>query len=450
MPPKNGSHIAAQAFRILRSLHQLSVDLFASENRDDLNFRILNNTIYLFTYNRAVLWSFEKKRPRLLGISGQAEVKSQSALSRLWHDIILSVKDKQSLQVLVPEGLVQDKEWQELIEKTSGLSVLYAPVMEGGQLRAVLWLERWGESRWEASECEIMQSLARSIGLAWRQFNPRPRRISRIQGILGGLLIAVAICLLVILSIPLRVVAPCEIMPREPHMVTAPLEGVIKEVLVKPGDYVGTGDLLFTYEDRILMHELKVAQKQVQIIQSQYDRARLKAFKDQEALGKIKSLGYRLEQERIRLRLTETNIEHLLVRAPTDGICVVDNPENWSGRPVMIGERVVMIFQPEKSKIRIFLPENDNIRFDRRRLVKVILNADPASSYKARLDYVAPQTSNDPQGRAAFMAEAYFVSEDARVKVGSKGSAIVYGEKVSIGFWLIRKPMAGIRRYTGL
>lgn len=450
MPPNKGPHIAAEAFRILRTLHQLSVDLFAGENREDLNFRILNSTIDLFAYNRAVLWSFDKERPKLLGVSGQADVKSQSALSLLWSKVILAVKDKQSIQVLGPESLSEGESWQELARKTTGLSVLYVPVLDGGQLRAIVWFERWGEGQWEASECEIMQSLARTIGLVWRQFNPRPKRITRRQGALWGLAAVAAICLMMILSVPLRVVAPCEIMPREPDMVAAPLEGVVKEVLVKPGDYVEAGDLLFTYDDSLLTHELEVAQKEVQIIQSQYDRARLKAFKDRESMEMIKSLAYRLEQEKIRLAMTETNIEHSQVRAPADGICVVDNPESWSGRPVMIGERVVMIFQPVESKVRIYLPESDNIRFDRERPVKVILNADPGSSLEARLDYVAPQTSKDPQGTAVFMAEAFFLSEEAQVKVGSKGSAIVYGEKVSAAFWLIRKPMGGIRRFLGL
>lgn len=203
--------------------------------------------------------------------------------------------------------------------------------------------------------------------------------------------------------------------------------------------------MLFIYEDRIIKQELKVAQKQVQIIQSQYERAGLKAFMDDEAMEKIRSLQYRLEQEKIRLKMTESNAKHLKVRAPIDGICMVDNPENWRGRPVQIGERVVMIFKPNKIKVKIFLPENDYIQFDREKPVRIILNADPGTKYEARLNYVAPQTSKTPQGVSSFIAEAELAAPIAGIMAGSKGSAIVYGEDVRIGYWLFRKPLAGIR-----
>ncbi len=44
--------------------------------------------------------------------------------------------------------------------------------------------------------------------------------------------------------VPLRVVAPCEIVPEDPYLVTAPLNGVISEVVVDSGADVAKGDLL--------------------------------------------------------------------------------------------------------------------------------------------------------------------------------------------------------------
>jgi len=260
----------------------------------------------------------------------------------------------------------------------------------------------------------------------------------------------VIVCLLYFPTVSLRVVAPCEIVPKEPEIVAAPLEGVIKQVMVQPGDYVRDGDLLFTYEDRVIIQELKVAQKQVQIVKSQYNRARLRAFKDEEAMENLRSLEYRIEQEKIRLKLAESNAKHLEVHALSDGICMIDHPEHWRGRPVKIGERIVMLFVPEKSKVRIYLPEKDYIQFDREKPVRLILNADPGTRHEAKLNYVAPQASKNPEGGSSFIAEAELTDIDARIMVGSKGSAIVYGEDVRMGYWLIRKPLAGIRDLFGI
>lgn len=454
MPADKGSHIATEAFRILRTLYQLSTDLFASESRRDLNFRILNNTIRLFPYSRAVLWSFDNKRPKLIGVSGQEDVKRQSPLALLWKDVISSLKEKKTLRILNDTPEADPGGWQELAQKTAGLSVMWVPIVENGVLRAGLWLERWAEKSWEPGECEIMSSLAQSYSLAWKRFNPvsrwRNRGSARLYSLTAVLASLVFIFLFYFQTTSLRVVASCEVVPKNPEMIAAPLEGVIKEVLIQPGEKVKEGDLLFAYEDRIILQDLKVAQKQVQIIQSQYDRVRLNAFKNREAMEKIQSLKYRLEQEKIRLKLAESNVKHLEVRAPMDGICMVDNPEYWNGRPVQIGERIVMLFQPNQNKVKIFLPENDNIQFDWKKPVQIILNADPASKHQAMLNYMAPQTSKNPQGGASFIAEADLTDPGARIKVGSKGSAIVYGEEVRVGYWLLRKPLAGFRYFLGI
>ena len=454
MTESKGSHVATEAFKILRTLYQLSTDLFSSANRQDLVFRILNSTINLFAYRRAVLWSFDEKRPKLLGVSGREDINDQSPLVRLWKNIVTSLKEKNTVQILKSNSIDREDEWQTLAKKTSGLSVLWVPLIVDGKLRAGLWLERWGKDIWDAGEAEIMNSFSQSLSLSWKHLNPESRwyskRFFRFQRTIMAIAGLVIVCLLYFPTVSLRVVAPCEIVPKEPEIVAAPLEGVIKQVMVQPGDYVRDGDLLFTYEDRVIIQELKVAQKQVQIVKSQYNRARLRAFKDEEAMENLRSLKYRIEQEKIRLKLVESNAKHLEVRAHSDGICMVDNPEHWRGRPVQIGERVVMLFVPEKSKVRIFLPENDYIQFDREKPVQLILNADPGMKHQAMLNYVAPQTSENPEGGVCFIAEAALADTDARIMVGSKGSAIVYGEEVRMGYWLIRKPLAGIRDLFGI
>ncbi len=455
MPGEKGSHVAAEAFQILRTLYQLSTDLFSSENRQDLIFRILNSTINLFAYRRAVMWSFDEKTPRLLGISGREDVSDQAPLVDLWKEIVFSLKNNLTVKILNDGPKEAAEGWKNLAEKTSGLSILWVPLIVGGRLRAGLWLERWGKDEWNVGEGEIMNSFSQSLILAWKHFNPESRwlfsgKLLRIKRTIAAIAALLLIYILFIPTASLRVVAPCEIVPEDPEIIAAPLEGVIKQIMVQPGDHVAEGDLLFTYEDRIIIQEMKVAQKQVQIVKSQYNRARVAAFKDKEAMENIRSLKYRIEQEMIRLKLAESNVKHLEVRAPSDGICMVDNPEIWRGRPVQVGERIVMLFVPEKSKVRIFLPENDCIQFDPEKTVHIILNADPGKKYEARLSYVAPQTSKTPEGGASFISEADLSNADAQLVVGSKGSAIVYGEEVRLGYWLIRKPLAGIRSFLGI
>lgn len=454
MTTQKSSHVAVQAFKILRSLYQLSTDLHASENRQDLIFRIVNGTIDLFPYRRAVLWSFNGKKTTLLAISGRETVNKQSPIVKLWIPIVNELRKNTSVHVVKkpPSGL--EKEWSGLENKTSGLSVMWVPIAGGGAIQAGLWLERWGSDVWDPSECEIMNSYTQNLRLAWKQFSPK-QNTSKVK-LLKPKKVTIAVIALIfaVLAylpiISLRVVAPCEVMPKDPEIVTAPLEGVIKEMMVKPGDFVKKGDLLFQYEDRVILQELKVAQKQVEIIRSQYDRMRFKSFIDEDAMQEIQSLKFRLEQEQIRLKLAESNANQLKISADMDGVCMVDHPEKWQGRPVQIGERVLMIFKPEQSKVQILLPEKDNIDFDLTKPVTIILNAAPAKRFSATMNFVAPQTSEGPKGGVYFLAEAFWLRSDASIKVGSKGTAIVYGDKVSVVYWFMRKPVAGVRQFIGL
>ena len=65
---------------------------------------------------------------------------------------------------------------------------------------------------------------------------------------MSALAAVTVVCLLYFQTVSLRVVAPCEIVPEEPKMIAAPLEGVIRQVWVQPGDDVKKDDLLFSVE----------------------------------------------------------------------------------------------------------------------------------------------------------------------------------------------------------
>ena len=132
MSAESGGHVATEAFHILRSLYQLSTDLASSENRQDLIFRILNNTIRLFPYNRAVLWSFDERKPRLLGVSGRDEADDTSPYADLWKKVVNSLEQQKELHVLNGSSTSRKEAWEALTEKTSGLSVLWVPLVEEG------------------------------------------------------------------------------------------------------------------------------------------------------------------------------------------------------------------------------------------------------------------------------------------------------------------------------
>jgi multidrug resistance efflux pump len=299
----------------------------------------------------------------------------------------------------------------------------------------------------------LTASLAVSYAAAWRALHRQPKWDQMLRRLLKpnktGLLAAGLLLLSLLWHLPLRVVAPCEVVPKDPWVVTAPLNGVISEVLVQPGQDVQPGDLLFTYDKRTAQEELKVARQQVEIIRSGLNRAKLQAFVDPKSRAEVGMLEYRLEQEETRLQMAEYTVGKLEVSAETKGRVVLDDPHRWRGRPVALGEMVLMIVNPQSNKVRIWLPETDNVDFDRDHLPKVVLNAFPEKEQKARLTYVAQNVVTNPEGVASVTAEARWETEQPEMRIGLKGMAVLYGRQVPLAYWLLRKPLAHARNLLG-
>jgi multidrug efflux pump subunit AcrA (membrane-fusion protein) len=317
---------------------------------------------------------------------------------------------------------------------------------------AGLCLERHGGPVFDEEEKRAAASLAVSYGIAWRPFRRRALIGSRRRRALawaGGVLLAL---LLLLLPVPLRVVAPCEVVPDAPVAVAAPMDGVVREVLVRPGARVAEGDPVARYDGREAREARAVAAEQVGIIRADLRRARVKAFENAEDRAALRLLENRLAREEEMLARAERRVRDLEVRAPAAGTVVLDDPDAWRGRPAATGERICMIVDPARTRAVLWLPVDDRVDFPEGTEVSVLLTADPRSRRAARLRYVAPESAPGPDGAPAFRAEADWrrVARTERVPPGLQGTAVLHGERVPLGYWLVRRPVAWLRSTCGL
>lgn len=247
-----------------------------------------------------------------------------------------------------------------------------------------------------------------------------------------------------------RIVAPCEVVPENPASVTTAIDGVIDEILVQPGEAVNTGTLLVELNKDIFTEELTAARQQVKITQSELARTQAQAVSDLEARGKLLTLENQLKMDQTRLRIAEYRLDKSKIQATESGVIMMNDPHEWEGKPVMTGERIMLIITPSNNKIKIYLPLDDKIDFPDNAPVKIILNTDSATSRAAHLSYLADHATISPNGIPSFLAEARFDSKVEDIRMGVQGTAVIYGKKVSLGYWLIRRPLAAIRNLTGI
>lgn len=441
--------------KLLISINRLAVKAFQAKNQESLKFIILNDTVQVIRYDRAILWGLSGSKPKLLGVSGQSSVKDDTEVAETMTALVRSLKEPDKTQQLSSEVFTKNiKLWEEF-KNTNQSAVLWFPIAVDGKLTLGLWMERWQSPKGYEVEPQILdlydQFLLPIYSSAWekfqRRFSYRNFKISRLGFYLGLLTIGF---LLFTIHLPIRIVAPCEVVPKDPFLMTAPLEGIIAEVNVKPGQIVRKGDLLYVYDTRQPLQDLKVAQKQVQIMEAEVNRASTMGLSDQRSLTELATLYLKLDKEKVRLELAEYHESLLNGISPLNGIVMLDNPDEWRGKPVKVGEKIMKISEIGKTKIEISIAESDNIVLDMGQPIKIYLNIHPEVSYEAKLTYIANESTISDQQIPSFIADADWIKPPENVKLGLKGTAILYGENVSLFYFLLRKPIAYFRHLIGI
>ena len=68
--------------------------------------------------------------------------------------------------------------------------------------------------------------------------------------------------------LPMTALAPMEVVPREPFVVAAPIDGVIDTIVAAPNSMVKTGDVLVQYVDTVPRNQLQVAEQEVSVAEA--------------------------------------------------------------------------------------------------------------------------------------------------------------------------------------
>lgn len=438
-----------QSIQIANMLGQKAMQAL---NKESLIFIILNDTIHMVRYDRALLWDLTTAKPKLLGISGESKINKSSHVVEKWIKSVQEIREPSRAQILSFTPTSDSGEKTNEAQAT----MLWLPITARGSVELGLWLELWNTSESQAPPQEMIKLLINFLmpvyGIAWEKFNKSSFSISKLkirQWIYYAVFLA-ALGLTFEIKIPLRIVAPCEIVPNDPILITSPVEGIIEKINVKPGEKVQKGALLFTYDNEGPLHELEIEKKQVEILVSEIKRASAIGFTDPQARKDLSILTVKLEKGKADLAYAKWRVSQLKVKAPESGVIVMDNPDEWRGNPVKIGEKILALTNPKNSKIKMWLPENDNVAIDSHKYIKIYLNISPEKSYLGTLNYIANESSLSDKGVPSFIAEAEWVEKPEDLRLGLKGTAILYGNKVSLFYYIIRKPWSHLRTLAGI
>lgn len=455
MTTPESSSTNPQLLKHMATINRLNVKAFTAKTRQELIFIILNDTIHALRYDRAVLWQMDKAKPKLLGVSGQSDLNKDADIAKQWQSLVAGLVDPNKAHVIEPDSIVGEPAvWKKYRSANEG-TFIWLPIFHENDLVLGMWIEIFGKvtnpQALDDTLKFITSYLTPSYGAAWKKLTPK---FSLHEKGFGKKQLGIVLCGLLIFSlivrVPLRVVAPCEVVANEPILITAPLDGIIEEVVVDPGDFVKQGEPLVEYDKRIPLRNLKVAQKEVEILQAEASRTQTLGLDDKRSRTELGIINLKLDKERVNLNLAKWQASKLTIEAPENGVVMLDSPDAWRGKPVQVGEKILSINDPDDTKVKIWIPEDDNVVLDTEKPIKVFLNISPETSYKAMLSYIANESTLSDDQLPSFVAEAKWVEQPEDIKLGLKGTAILYGDRVSLLYYVFRKPWAKIRSILGV
>jgi multidrug efflux pump subunit AcrA (membrane-fusion protein) len=250
--------------------------------------------------------------------------------------------------------------------------------------------------------------------------------------------------------VKLSVLAPAELIPLNPLIVRAPIDGVVDRILVEPNQQVEVGTPLFGFDSDALENRLDVAKKALATAEAEYRQRAQQALFDTDSKAQLAIAKSRIEEKQIDVNYLLTLNERAVVTSTHSGVALIDDPSQWSGRPVVTGERVLVVADQNSVIVEGWLAVSDRLQFEAGADVTLYLAADPVTPVDASLTYVANQPELQPDGNYGYRVRAKIGNDAQNARVGLKGTMRVDGERVALIYWVLRRPWAGLRGWLGI
>jgi multidrug resistance efflux pump len=443
------------ATKRLSALLQLSQEAREAETPLALGFVFVNETYRLIEYQQAVFWRFGSGGGISVdAVSGIAEIEAQSPYVVWTRRVVKQLSGAEGshrCRVVDPEELPQRlrSDWDEWLP---GPLVWCPFVGRGGGVIGGLLLTR--SSAWSEGELVLLDRLGGAYGHAWEALT-RHRQGGGLKRMLAGRkalkwLLPAALLAAMFIPVHLSVLAPASVVSLQPVIVSSSIDGVVSEIHVRPSEQVSAGQKLFSLDDSKLASRHEVAQKALAVAEADYLRSTQKAFTDASSKAEVAMRRAVVEQKRAEVAYTESLLQRVDVRAPIGGIAVFSDRNEWLGKPVAVGERVMTVADPAHTGLTLWVPVGDAVNLAPGAAVRVFLNTDPTRPLPAEIEQASYEAQVNENGILAFKARARFTSPDASPRIGLKGTAKIYGEQVSLGYYLFRRPLAAVRQAIGV
>ena len=423
-------------------------------SQTELAFAITNGIRGRTDCDLVALALVKKQKVRMLSISGADDVKGKSPGVKAMISAFEEALDAKAT-IVWPQGrdwLDQDQprnnrlhaQWS---ETAGGSHVVSIPLFADDVCVAILGMRKPGSEHFSPDQIENLKqtcgSYAPALELVERAnrgllthgahsfikncgdlFRPR-MWLSTLMKL--GL---IALCLWVAFgSLNYQVPATTTLSQLGVRQIAAPESAVLKETLVQAGDPVEAGQILcrFNTEELDLEKTRLEAEREVALLDARRFLAEGLAVESGLARARVKSLT-------ASLAITNSKIEHSVLRAPISGIVLSGDLDERVGDAVQQGEELFEIAPDDGWILTIKIDEKDIGLFEGEPQGEFSCHARPEDTMKFSINRIRPM-SEALKNKNVFVAEAAIANPCPWMKSGMEGMAMIDAGKRRV-WWI--------------
>jgi hypothetical protein len=445
-----------QQLQALANLLLLQQRLREAQTEAELGFILVNDTQSLVNYRSGLLWLTTPGRGNggaISNVSGAVEHDEHSPFLQWMKQVCVELSKRSAgkfgefTKADMPPEI--SEEWNAHGSETLvWLPLRSAAGIDLGSL--VLWRRQSLSESQQRILANCLAAAGYSLAALRGKVFARPgfKWTGRRKQVVFAVCLALA--LLMFMPVHLSVLAQAEVVAQNPMVVRSPMDGIISSLHVRPNKVVEEGALLLKLDDTELQTRLDVAEQTLAISLAQHRQAGQSAAFNADAKASLQVLQLESEKHQAEVDYVNSLLERSDVEAERGGVIIMPSPDELVGKPVVTGERLMTIANPLDTQLEAWLAVGDdiNLLYDAR--IEFFPNVSPDKIFAARLRRLDYRAEPIETGELAYRIRADFHDSNALPRIGMRGTAKLYGEKVSLAYYLFRRPLATLRRWLGV
>jgi len=428
-----------------------------AESLDALRHCLVNQTKSVIRYSQSVL--LEKNyygNFKVSAIGNLLKVENNASfvqwIESLAQKVVRNIdaEKEESKVILVDSSKIDEPESADWAEYSfaNGIFILLVDKVAG--VNGVLFLSK--NDVWDNDEITLCRHLSDVFGFALNARNGNSLAVKSFTGLLRKryLFVVLFIVLLMFLPVHMRIIAPAEIIPKKPFTVTSPIDGVVKEILVDNNQKVDKGQKLVSFEKLELENSFKIAKETLNLAKAEYKRIQQAGFINSSQNYQLSKFKAQIDLREAELKYAGDRLKKTTVLSYREGTVIVMNIDDFKGKPVKVGEKILVIADQKEWEMQIMVPVADAVGIKDGAEVTMYLHENPMTPIKGHIYKSDYSPSMSQEHILSYKVIAKALVTDYMPRFGLKGSAKIKGERVSLFYYLFRKPITAFRQWSGI